>query len=119
VGAACLRTSALPVGGRTSLELTLRLGPSRHVKTGGAWCEEQSHSALLEVMAVAAFVSARMILMSASLQPWLKYAGSAAISHAVPALADATVAGSAALLECGYGLGVFWDQPSRAGAASA
>src|SRR3954469_25467862 len=38
------------------------------------WREVWSLPALLEVMAVTAFVNARMILMSASLQPWLKHA---------------------------------------------
>jgi predicted branched-subunit amino acid permease len=38
------------------------------------WREVWSLPALLEIMAVTAFVNARMILMSASLQPWLKHA---------------------------------------------
>ena len=45
-----------------------RWSPSR----SGARCG--GFPALLEVMAVTAFVNARMILMSASLQPWLKHA---------------------------------------------
>src|SRR3954467_14869104 len=38
------------------------------------WRELWSPSALLEIMAVTAFVNARMVLMGASLQPWLKHA---------------------------------------------
>jgi predicted branched-subunit amino acid permease len=38
------------------------------------WREVWSPSTILEVMAVTAFVNGRMILMSASLQPWLKHA---------------------------------------------
>ena len=38
------------------------------------WRDVWSPSALLEVVAVTAFVNARMILMGASLQPWLKHA---------------------------------------------
>src|SRR3954449_11614346 len=37
------------------------------------WREVWSLPAVLEIMAVTAFVNARMILMSASLQPWLKH----------------------------------------------
>src|SRR5690349_18417488 len=40
------------------------------------WREVWSLPALLEVMAVTAFVNARMILMSASLKPWLKHTSS-------------------------------------------
>lgn len=38
------------------------------------WRAVWSPSALLEIVAVTAFVNARMILMSASLHPWLKHA---------------------------------------------
>src|SRR3954468_9192910 len=72
------------------------------------WREVWSVPALLEVMAVTAFVNARMILMSASLQPWLKHASGARQALMLFLLTDANwLLGTRYHAEGGGGLGVF------------
>ena len=75
------------------------------------WREVWSLPALLEVMAVTAFVNARMILMSASLQPWLKHASGPQQFSCCSCLRMPI-----GCWECGTArdggrdLGIFWDQ---------
>jgi predicted branched-subunit amino acid permease len=72
------------------------------------WREVWSPSTILEVMAVTAFVNARMILMGAALQPWLRHASAPRQALMLFLLTDASwLLGMRYRSEGGHDLGIY------------